>query len=89
MDADTGMQVFAVAHRLARRIGGSGIRCEGVNLLLSDGEAAGQEIFHVHLHVLPRYEGDEFGFTIGSSRSRPTRADLDRTAARIRDAASL
>ncbi len=45
MDADTGMQVFAVAHRLARRIGVSGIRCEGVNLLLSDGEAAGQEIF--------------------------------------------
>lgn len=31
----------------------AGVRCEGVNLFLADGEAAGQEVFHVHLHVIP------------------------------------
>ena len=89
MNADIGMQVFAVAHRLARWIRESGIKCEGVNLLLSDGEAAGQEVWHVHMHVLPRYEGDQFGFTARWQKSRPTRADLDSTAARIRRVAIL
>ena len=36
-----------------------------MNLLLADGAAAGQEVFHVHLHVLPRYEGDPFGLRFG------------------------
>ena len=83
MDADVGMQVFAAAHRLAQALGDSGVRCEGVNLLLAHGAAAGQEVFHVHLHVLPRYEGDEFGFRL-PKKGRPTRAELDSTAARIR-----
>ncbi|MDY6777099.1 MAG: HIT family protein [Candidatus Nanohaloarchaea archaeon] len=32
----------------------------GINLLQSNGEAAGQEIRHVHVHVIPRYDGDGF-----------------------------
>ena len=83
MEADVGMRVFAAAHSLSQWIRDLGIRCEGVNLLLSDGAAAGQDVLHVHLHVLPRYEGDQFGFRFGDN-GRPTRADLDETAARIR-----
>jgi histidine triad (HIT) family protein len=33
--------------------------CEGINLILSDGQAAGQDVFHVHLHVKPRWNGDD------------------------------
>ncbi len=40
------------------------LRCEGVNVFLADGEAAFQEVFHFHLHVIPRFAGD--GFTIGA-----------------------
>jgi histidine triad (HIT) family protein len=36
------------------------LRCEGINLFLADGSAAGQTIFHPHLHVIPRYVGDGF-----------------------------
>jgi len=36
-------------------------KCEGVNLFLADGKAAGQEVGHLHLHVIPRYPGDGFG----------------------------
>jgi histidine triad (HIT) family protein len=34
------------------------MRCEGINVLLCDGEVAFQTVFHFHLHVIPRYAGD-------------------------------
>jgi histidine triad (HIT) family protein len=49
--------VAAVAQELARqavdRLG-----ADGVNLINSCGRAAWQVIFHFHMHVIPRYEGD-------------------------------
>ena len=42
--------------------GEGGIRCDAVNLLLSDGPEASQEVFHSHLHVIPRYSGDGMRF---------------------------
>lgn len=32
---------------------------EGVNVTQNNGELAGQEVFHMHFHVTPRYTGDE------------------------------
>lgn len=60
----------------------SSLRPEGVNFFLADGEAAGQEVFHVHLHVLPRAAGD--GFRIEAQFQSPSRAELDRHADDIR-----
>ncbi len=74
--------LFTVSQRLAGVLGGSGVRCEGINLFLSDGEAAGQEVFHCHLHVLPRFGGDSFRVEHGSSM-RPPREELDAIARRI------
>jgi diadenosine tetraphosphate (Ap4A) HIT family hydrolase len=31
---------------------------DGYNIGVNDGQAAGQSVFHVHIHVIPRYEGD-------------------------------
>ena len=83
LDPDTGQRMFAVAHRLAAAVRESGVRCEGINLLLSDGAAAGQEVFHVHLHVIPRFDGDAFQLSFGG-KGMAERADLDRTAEKIR-----
>ena len=83
MDTDIGMRVFAAAQRLAQAVRDSGVRCDGVNLLLADGAAAGQEVFHVHIHVLPRYAGDPFGFRFGD-RSQVAREELEGTAEKIR-----
>ena len=62
LDPTTGAHMWKVAQRAASAMRESTIKCEGVNLLVADGEAAGQEVFHVHLHVIPRFSGDEFGF---------------------------
>ena len=84
MDGATGAHLFRVAMRLSEAIRQSGVRCEGVNLFLADGEAAGQEVFHVHLHLIPRFRGDDFGFRFGPDYGvRPGRARLDEVAARI------
>lgn len=85
LPAETGARVFQVAQRLAAALRVSGLRCEGVNFFLADGEAAMQEVFHVHLHVFPRYAGDGFGLTFAPGYfQKPPRADLDRAAASIR-----
>ena len=86
---ETGAQLMRVAQRLAAAVRGageqreSGVRCEGVNLLLADGPAAGQEVFHVHLHIIPRYAGDGFGFR-SEYHHPPARAELERVAASVR-----
>jgi histidine triad (HIT) family protein len=85
LENETGAQMFRVAQRLALALRHSGVKCEGVNFFLADGKAANQEIFHVHLHVFPRYNGDGFGFHFGPTYSKkPTRAELDVVAGRIR-----
>jgi histidine triad (HIT) family protein len=82
-----GAELMRLARQVAVALRGSGLRCEGVNLLLADGEAAGQEVFHVHLHVIPRFAGDGFGFRFGPTYARPpSRAELEHTAERIRAA---
>ncbi|MFD0337286.1 HIT family protein [Streptomyces sp. NPDC127117] len=79
---DDGVQVWKVAHRLGRALRRSGLRCEGVNLLLADGQAAFQEVFHVHLHVIPRFIGDPF--RIGSDWRVHRREQLDEASAAVR-----
>lgn len=33
--------------------------CDGYNVLQNNGEAAGQTVFHFHMHLIPRYEKDK------------------------------
>ena len=37
----------------------------GYNYLIANGKDAGQEVFHVHLHIIPRKPNDGFGFKFG------------------------
>jgi histidine triad (HIT) family protein len=78
LDAEVSVHLFGVAMRLAPAVRRSGVECEGINLFLADGRAAGQEVFHVHVHIVPRFSGDGFGFRIGPGNfQRPERAELD------------
>lgn len=85
MDESTGMHLFRATMRIQQAIRNSGVRCEGVNLFVADGEAAGQEVFHLHILLFPRFKGDSFRVNVDWS-VRPPREELDETAARIRAA---
>jgi histidine triad (HIT) family protein len=84
LDPDIAAHLMRVAVRLDRAIRSSGVHCQGVNLFLADGEAAGQDVFHVHLHLFPRLPGD--GVRLIADWGRPARDDLDEVARRIRSA---
>jgi histidine triad (HIT) family protein len=87
IDASTAGHLMSTAHRLAAALRASGLPCEGINLFLADGEAAMQEVFHVHLHVFPRFRGDGFGLRFSEGYHRPPgRRDLDDAAERVRSA---
>ena len=84
---DLGAHLFVIASRLAAGLRRSGLPCEGINLFLADGEAAFQEVFHVHLHVIARSPGDGFAIDAEAwSRPKPSRAELDANAKAIRAA---
>ena len=34
------------------------LKCDGFNIVQNNGECAGQTVFHFHMHLIPRYEGD-------------------------------
>ena len=85
MDEETGAHLFKVVMRIAAAIRESGVRCEGVNLFLADGEVAFQEVGHVHMHVFPRFAGDSFRIDADWS-ARPSRKELDEIAGMIRTA---
>lgn len=39
------------------------LKCDGFNIVQNNGECAGQTVFHFHMHLIPRYEGDQVGIT--------------------------
>ncbi len=83
LDEETGRHLWTITQRTAAALRESSVRCEGVNLFLADGEVAFQEIFHVHMHVLPRYTGDGFKL-VAEWDARPAREELDEVAGQIR-----
>ena len=75
-------QLLVIGRHVLRALRASGLRCEGVTLALADGEAAGQTIGHVHLHVVPRYVGD--GFVVKSRKLDVPADQMESTARKIR-----
>lgn len=39
------------------------LNCDGFNIVQNNGEAAGQTVFHFHMHLIPRYKGDNAGIS--------------------------
>jgi histidine triad (HIT) family protein len=58
---------------------------DGLNLITSAGKTAEQTVFHLHLHLVPRWEDDGFG-KIWPAEGHYTKENLEVTADRIQDA---
>lgn len=78
----TADRLFALARRLAVSLRQTdAIRADGINVFVADGEAAGQDVFHAHLHVIPRFSGDGFDIDAAAWRQPPpSRDELDTLA---------
>ncbi len=75
--------VFRTAARVARAVQ-KAYAPEGVTLYQANGAAAGQTVFHFHLHLVPRYAQD--GMRLSWPASNPPRELLETNAARLRAA---
>src|SRR3979409_2713861 len=53
------MHLFEVAMQLAP-VGKQVAHADGLNIVVNSGAAAGQDVFHYHVHVIPRTAGDGF-----------------------------
>lgn len=80
-------QMLIAAKKVGIALKKSKLDCKGINYILSDGAEAGQNIFHVYMHVIPRYRGDGFGLRMPKVDEEETdEKTLERTAVKIRKA---
>lgn len=55
---ETARQMMTLAQKIARALKQTDLRAEGIQLQMNTGKAAGQTVFHAHLHIIPRYAGE-------------------------------
>lgn len=55
-------KAFTIAKRMAEKMEAV-LGCDGINVLQNNHEAAGQTVFHFHIHLIPRMKGDKLGIT--------------------------
>lgn len=83
LPSDLGSHLFEVVMKLGpvvRQVTGT----EGMNIIVNSGAAAGQDVFHYHIHLIPRRAGDGFEVKLPFPDSEmPDRQRLDAMAARI------
>lgn len=84
VDQKVSAEMFRLAKIMNSAVRSSGLKCEGVNFFLADGESAGQEIFHTHLHVIPRFKKDGFGFRFPKDYKVRDRKELEKIAQKIK-----
>ncbi len=82
LDDETTAALFTTVRRVAAAIEAT-IDPDGINVMQSSGAAAGQDVFHVHAHIIPRFADDNI--TFAPSRRRIDPEDGERIAGQIRE----
>jgi histidine triad (HIT) family protein len=59
LDGTTGAHIMRAAIEVARAVK-EGLACEGIYLTQANEAAAGQDVFHFHLHIYPRWQAVDF-----------------------------
>ena len=59
---DLAAKAIVLAKKIATTLK-EGLHADGVNIVQNNGEAAGQTVFHFHMHIIPRYKGDTVNVT--------------------------
>ena len=77
---NTAGEVMILAKKIAHKMKEK-LKCDGLNLVQNNGQAAGQTVNHFHLHVIPRYLND--GQSIGWVPTAPTQEELEQVRKEI------
>ena len=59
---DMAAKAMILAKKMATKMT-EALKCDGFNIVQNNGEPGGQTVFHFHMHLIPRYEGDQVGIT--------------------------
>lgn len=87
VESELGHDLMDAVIKVGRAIQ-SALKPEGINLITSAGETAEQTVFHLHLHLVPRWHRDGFG-RIWPMQHRYENATLGDVADRIRRACAV
>lgn len=68
-------KAFVLAQKVANAVKKS-FNCDGINILQNNGEAAGQTVFHLHIHVIPRWENDSIDLAPKPAKTEDDLAEL-------------
>ena len=82
LDDDLAASIFQATTKIARAIRDAS-NCEGLNIVQSNGKAGQQDVFHFHLHLVPRYTDDKIIFNWDNTPAK--REVLDNLARKIRE----
>ena len=59
---ETAGKAMILAKHMAQKMKDA-LHCDGFNIVQNNGEIAGQTVFHFHMHLIPRYKGDQVGLS--------------------------
>lgn len=60
LDDELAAKVLVLAKKMTNKMKDA-LGCDGFNVVQNNEEVAGQTVFHFHMHLIPRYEGDKVG----------------------------
>ena len=83
-EVDAG-NLFASVKKVAKAVE-EALNIQASNIGLNNGRAAGQEVPHVHVHIIPRYEGDNGGAIQSIVQTNPKTDNLEELKEKIRNA---
>jgi len=84
-DDETAKHLISVVKKLNMQVA-KAAGAKGIFNAVMNGEEAGQEVFHLHFHIIPRYNNDGFGFYFrdGYEDKLPARSELNEMAEKIK-----
>ena len=80
LDEETAAAAFVLAKKMAGKMT-KALGCDGFNIVQNNGAVAGQTVFHFHIHLIPRYEGD--GVALGWKPGELTEEQKEDILARL------
>ena len=85
LPSDLSNHLFGVVKKLSSVIK-TAFNADGINILNNNGAAAGQTVFHFHVHIIPRYDGDDLSIVFTNHGTELSAAEFKKRADLIKSA---